>query len=165
MSQKRYPQENNPVWQHFTLLQHQGYMQAALQQAESALPTDVPVGALVLNADGAVVGRGYNHRERDNNPLGHAELMAISEAATALKDWRLNTCILYVTLEPCPMCANALLQARIGKVVFGAYDTLHGAAGSHSQVWRTCEVLVLGGVLQERCEQALKAFFKQTRKT
>lgn len=108
----------------------QPYMQEAIRLAKQAEGLgEIPIGAIVVK-DGQIIGRGYNRREVDKNPLGHAELMAIAEAAKRLGGWRLEGCQLYVTLEPCPMCAGAIVQARIKQVIYGAEDPKSGYAGS-----------------------------------
>ncbi len=104
-------------------------MEEALKEAVLSLPEDVPVGAVVVK-DGKIIGRGRNVREKDHSPSGHAEVRAIEAAAKSTGDWRLSGCDLYVTLEPCPMCAGLIRSARIRCVYFGAYDPEYGAAGS-----------------------------------
>jgi tRNA(adenine34) deaminase len=123
----------------------------------------VPVGALVLGPDGEVLARRHNERELRRDPVAHAELLAIQDAATALGDWRLTGCTVVVTLEPCPMCAGALLAARVGRVVFGAADPKAGATGS---LYNLCadprlnhEVEVVAGVRADECSAQLSAFF------
>lgn len=107
------------------------WMSLALDEARRAEGWgDVPVGAVVVDADGAVIGRGRNERELRTDPTAHAEVVALRDAARALGDWQLNGCTLVVTLEPCPMCAGAILASRIERVVFGAWDEKAGAAGS-----------------------------------
>lgn len=143
-------------------------MRAALDLAGSARASaDVPVGAVVLDGSGETVGRGRNTRERDHDPLGHAELMAIREAATALGTWRLDDCTLVVTLEPCAMCAGAVVQARLRRLVFGAYDDKAGAVGSLWDVVRDRRLShrpeVVAGVLADRSTDLLRAFFAQRR--
>ena len=106
-------------------------MRAALDQARAALASgDVPIGAVVLDADGSVVGRGHNVRERDGDPTGHAEMVAIRAAAEVVGEWRLNGCTLVVTLEPCTMCAGAIVLSRLERLVFATYDEKAGAVGS-----------------------------------
>jgi tRNA(adenine34) deaminase len=139
------------------------FMSQALQLArEAAALGEVPVGAVVV-VGGEVVGRGYNRREVDHDPLSHAELKAIAEAATKLKAWRLSQATLYVTLEPCTMCAGALVQARLGRLVFGAMDPKAGAVGSLYNLVRderhNHQVEVTGGVLEAECGSVLKEFF------
>lgn len=144
-------------------------MREALQLANSAASDgDVPVGAVVLNADLEVVGRGFNTRERDGNPMNHAEIIAISQAAAQLGSWRLDECTLVVTLEPCTMCAGAAVQARIAGIVFGAFDAKAGAVGSLWDVVRDRRlphrVVVTSGVLEQDCSEILSSFFSDKRK-
>jgi tRNA(adenine34) deaminase len=143
-------------------------MRAALAEARLALESaDVPIGAVVLDPDGAVVGRGHNVRERDGDPTGHAELVACRQAATARGGWRLTGCTLVVTLEPCTMCAGAVVLSRLDRLVFGAYDAKAGAVGSLWDVVRDRRLNhrpeVLGGVLADECESLLDDFFAHQR--
>lgn len=146
---------------------HQMYMQMALQQAEQAARSDeVPVGAVIVR-EGSIIAAAHNQREMLRDPTAHAEMIAITQAAEAVGGWRLEDCILYVTLEPCPMCAGAILQARIPVVVYGALDPKAGAVSSlyemlnDTRLNHRCEVV--SGVLQERCGQILTDFFRQRR--
>jgi tRNA(adenine34) deaminase len=127
----------------------------------------VPVGAVVLDAAGAVVGRGHNEREARADPTAHAEVVALRAAASARGAWRLDGCTLAVTLEPCTMCAGALVLARVDRLVFGAYDPKAGAAGSLWDVVRDRRLNhrpeVVGGVLEEECAQALRRWFEGLR--
>jgi tRNA(adenine34) deaminase len=139
-------------------------MRLALAEAVLALPTgDVPVGAIILDPDGAVIGRGHNEREAIGDPTAHAEVMAIREAARAVGEWRLSGCTLAVTLEPCTMCAGAIVLSRLDRVVYGAYDDKAGAAGSLWDVVRDRRLNhrpeVVPGVLADACASALTAFF------
>jgi tRNA(adenine34) deaminase len=143
-------------------------MRAALDEARVALGSgDVPIGAVVLDPSGAVVGRGHNVRERDGDPTGHAELVAVRQAAAALGEWRLTGCSLVVTLEPCTMCAGAIVLARLDRLVFGAYDAKAGAVGSLWDVVRDRRLNhrpeVLGGVLAEECAALVDDFFAHQR--
>lgn len=143
-------------------------MRLALTEAELALGTaDVPVGAVVLDRNGAVLGHGRNERERDGDPTAHAEIVAIRRAAAARGDWHLDETTLVVTLEPCPMCAGAILAARIPRVVFGAWDDKAGAAGSVHDLLRDRRLPhraeVVGGVLEEECAMLLRGFFRDAR--
>ena len=128
----------------------------------AALAGDVPVGALVVRGS-AVLGVGWNTREACNDPAGHAEIAALREAAQAAGDWRLEGCDLYVTLEPCTMCAGAIVASRVARVVFGAWDPKAGAAGSVRDVLRDARlnhrVEVVGGVREDECSRQLRAFF------
>jgi tRNA(adenine34) deaminase len=128
---------------------------------------DVPVGALILSADGEVIARGHNEREADHDPTAHAEIVAIRRAAADRQDWRLEDCTLVVTLEPCVMCAGAIVAARIGRVVFGAWDARVGASGSLYDVIRDARLgapaEVIGGVLEAECSAQLRTFFEARR--
>jgi len=139
-------------------------MGEALTVARSALTTgDVPVGAIVVNADGVVIGTGFNAREAHNDPTAHAEIVAIRNAAARLQKSRLDGCTLIVTLEPCAMCAGAIAQSRISQLVFGAWDEKAGAVGSAWDVLRDprsiFKVEVTSGVRENECAQLLKDFF------
>lgn len=140
-------------------------MRLALDVARIAPDTgDVPVGAIVINSDGVVIGKGFNEREANNDPTAHAEIIAIRNAATRLQKSRLDGCTLIVTLEPCAMCAGAIAQSRISKVVFGAWDEKAGAVGSVWDVLRDprsiFKVEVAAGVLEKECAELLTDFFK-----
>jgi tRNA(adenine34) deaminase len=140
-------------------------MRLAIDVAHSATDAgDVPVGALVINSDGIVIGRGFNEREAKNDPTAHAEVVAIRSAAARLQKSRLDGCTLIVTLEPCAMCAGAIAQSRISKVVFGAWDEKAGAVGSVWDVLRDprsiFKVEVQAGVLEAECAELLTNFFK-----
>jgi len=139
-------------------------MRDALAIARQAFAADdVPVGALIVNADGVVVGTGFNEREANNDPTAHAEIVAIRNAATRLQKSRLDGCTLIVTLEPCAMCAGAIAQSRISHLVYGAWDEKAGAVGSVWDVLRDprsiFKVEVTAGVLQAECAELLKEFF------
>ncbi|MFW2512825.1 nucleoside deaminase [Demequina sp. SO4-13] len=138
----------------------------ALAQSASAAG-DVPVGALVLDPDGAVLGRGFNHREIAHDPTAHAEILALREAAATRGTWRLDGCTLVVTLEPCAMCAGALLAARIPRLVIGAWDTKAGATGSQWDLVRDArigaKVEVISGVRAAESSSLLSAFFEGKR--
>ena len=128
---------------------------------------EIPVAAVVLDAAGRAIGWGGNRREADQQPLGHAELVALQQAARLRGDWRFNDCRLIVTLEPCPMCAGALVQARMGCVIFGASDLKRGGLGgtlnlaNHSSAHH--HMVVMGGVLASACSQQLEGWFRQRR--
>ena len=147
-------------------MEHEEYMRQALELARLAMAEgEVPVGCVIVR-DGAVVGRGRNRRETAQTALGHAELEAIAQACRTLGGWRLAGCALYVTLEPCPMCAGAIINARIPRVVFGAPDPKAGSCGSVTDLFAlpynhrpACE----GGVLEEECAQLLRDFFRALR--
>ncbi|WP_348981075.1 tRNA adenosine(34) deaminase TadA [Microcella alkalica] len=144
-------------------------MREALAEAVAALETDdVPVGAVVVDADGRVIGRGRNERERLADPTAHAEVVALRQAAAATGDWQLSGCSLVVTLEPCVMCAGAILSARIPRVVFGAWDDKAGAAGSVLDLLRERSLPirvdeVVGGVLADESAELLSRFFRGRR--
>ena len=139
-------------------------MREALRIAESALSAgDVPVGAIIVNKDGVIVGRGFNEREANNDPTAHAEIVAIRNAASRLQNSRLDGCTIIVTLEPCAMCAGAIAQSRITKLIFGAWDAKAGAVGSVWDVLRDprsiFKVEVTSGILENECAALLKDFF------
>lgn len=143
-------------------------MRFALEQAQLALAhDDVPVGAVVLGPDGAVLGLGHNDREGGGDPTAHAEVLALRAAAAAHGSWRLTGCTLVVTLEPCTMCAGAIVLARVDRVVFGADDPKAGAAGSLFDLLRDRRLNhrpeVVRGVLGQECAQVLRAFFEGRR--
>jgi len=140
-------------------------MRLALDVARIAPSTgDIPVGAIVINSDGVVIGKGFNEREANNDPTAHAEIVAIRNAASRLQKSRLDGCTLIVTLEPCAMCAGAIAQSRISKVIYGAWDEKAGAVGSVWDVLRDprsiFKVEVVSGVLEEECAALLTEFFK-----
>ncbi len=142
-------------------------MRAALAEAERALATnDVPVGAVAVHG-GAIIGRGYNRREADKDPTAHAEIIAIREAAAALGMWRLDDVTLYCTLEPCSMCAGAMVLARLPRLVYAAVDPKAGAAGSVIDIARhhrlNHHVHVDGGLFAEEAAELLRAFFRRLR--
>jgi tRNA(adenine34) deaminase len=143
------------------------WMRAALAEARQALHAgEVPVGTVILR-DGALLAAGGNQPIATHDPTAHAEIVALRAAGAALGNYRLDGCTLYVTLEPCVMCAQAIVLARIARVVFGAFDPRAGAAGSMTDVFRlpgqNHRVDVFGGVLSTECEQLLKAFFSDRR--
>lgn len=148
---------------------HQRWMQEALREAEKAFrEEEIPVGAVVVSPEqgGTIIGRGHNQREALNDPTAHAEIIAITAAANTLEDWRLEGCSLYVTKEPCPMCAGAIVNSRLSAVIFGCYDEEKGCCGS---LYQLCgdprfgrKIAVRGGVEEERSAALLQEFF-QTR--
>lgn len=144
-------------------------MELALAAAEKAWREhgDVPVGALILDAEGVVIAAGVNQRELHHDPTAHAEIVAIRAAGTKLDSWRLDGCTLVVTLEPCAMCAGAILQSRITRLVFGAWDEKAGAVGSVIDLLRDPRALskveVISGVLAERSSALLRQFFAESR--
>lgn len=143
-------------------------MGQALQLAAAAgAAGDVPIGAVVIGPDGEVLGEGYNVREVDHDPTGHAEIVALRAAARSLQRWRLDGCTLVVTLEPCAMCAGAASLARVDRIVLGAWDPKAGACGSVWDVVRDRHVLhrveVVGGVREAECSRLLVDFFEERR--
>jgi len=147
-------------------MEHEKYMQMALALAhEAAEQGEVPVGCVNVRG-GEIVGRGRNRREEKNAAASHAEMEAIAEANEALRSWRLDDCTLYVTLEPCPMCAGAILNARIPRVYFGARDAQFGACGGVMNLFMENfpnRPALVGGVLEEECQRELKIFFRKLR--
>ena len=148
--------------------EYDGWMGLALDEARAALATgDVPVGAVVVASDGAVIGRGRNAREARHDPTAHAEIEALRAAAAARGDWQLTDAVLVVTLEPCAMCAGAILSARLPTVVFGAWDEKAGAAGSVYDLLRDRRLPqraeVYAGVREAECAALLTEFFEQRR--
>lgn len=146
---------------------HELYMQQAFEMAlQAELENEVPVGAVIVHS-GRVIAAAYNQREQLKDPTAHAEMIAITQASNAVEDWRLEGCTLYVTLEPCPMCAGAIVQARIPNVVFGASDPKAGAAGSifnlldDKRLNHRCSIT--RGILGERSAELLTQFFQRQR--
>jgi tRNA(adenine34) deaminase len=147
---------------------HLHHMERALDEAARAAQEDeVPVGAVVVHPELGVIGCAHNMREQLNDPTAHAEMIAMTQAATALKSWRLEKCILYVTLEPCPMCAGGVVQARLPMVVYGCTDPKAGACHTLYQIASderlNHRAAVVGGVLADRCAAALTDFFRRKR--
>ena len=143
-------------------------MQQALALANQAATfDDVPVGALVVNDQGEIIGVGENLREKNNDPTAHAEIVAIKNAAQKIGNWRIDDLTMVVTLEPCAMCAGAIVQTRMKRLVFGAFDEKAGAVGSIWDVVRDARALtkieVISGVLEKECAQVLTNFFKGKR--
>ena len=158
-----------PPIQDESYLTHRHWMMRAVELAEAAGKAgEVPVGAVIVGPEGGVLAEAANRRERDKDPTAHAEILALRDAGKRLNSWRLHNCTLYVTLEPCPMCAGAIIQARLGLLVYGADDPKTGAvrsvlnlpdgAGSNH-----C-LPVLGGILESVCRQQLQAWFAQHRR-
>ena len=143
------------------------YMREAIRQAKKALALeDVPIGCVIVYED-RIIGRGYNRRNTDKNTLAHAELQAIKKASRKLGDWRLEGCTMYVTLEPCQMCAGALVQSRIDKVVIGSMNPKAGCAGSVLNLLQmeqfNHQVEIVTGVLGDECSAMLSDFFRELR--
>ena len=148
--------------------EYEEWMHRAIAEARLTAPSaDVPIGAVVLDTSGVTLGAGHNERELSGDPTAHAELLAIRAAAASIGSWRLDDLTLVVTLEPCAMCAGAILQSRIGRVVFGAWDEKAGAAGSVVDLLRERRmpnrVEVIGGVLEAECAALLREFFEARR--
>ena len=148
-------------------MDHEGYMRQALDLArEAAVRGEVPVGCIIVQGD-RVVGRGRNRREEKQHTQSHAEMEAIRQANEALGSWRLDECTLYVTLEPCPMCAGAILNARIPRVYYGARDREMGACGGVLNLFMEDfpqRPALVGGILEEECREVLTDFFRRLRK-
>lgn len=150
------------------MTQDEKYMKAAMKQAKKAAAIEeVPIGCVIVYED-KIIGRGYNKRNLKKNTLAHAEIIAMNRASKVIGDWRLEDCTMYVTLEPCPMCAGAIVQARIPKVVIGSMNPKAGCAGSVLNVLQTDgfnhQVEVETGVLGAECSEMLSSFFRELRK-
>lgn len=145
------------------------YMEYALALASRAAEEgEIPVGCVIADADGNIIGRGRNKREESHDATHHAEIEAIREACGSIGDWRLGGCTIYVTLEPCPMCAGAIINSRIKRVVFGAYDPKAGSCGSVNNLFSfpyNHSPEVEGGFMQDECALLLKRFFAELRRT
>lgn len=151
----------------FSLQPHDVWMRAALDLAGQAFAEgEVPVGAVIVHGE-RIIGTGYNQREQLRDPTAHAEMIAITQAAEELGSWRLTDCTLYCTLEPCPMCAGAIVQARISRVIYGTKDPKAGACHTLYQITNDSRLnhraVVMGGVLQDECRAILQEFFAQQR--
>ncbi len=148
---------------------HQQWMDKAISLAKQAgAQGEIPVGAIVIDPDGQILGTGENRKERDRDPTAHAEMLAIRAAARTRKDWHLTTCTLYVTLEPCPMCAGAIVQARIGTLVYGADDPKTGAIRTAIDIPNSVasfhrRLQVIAGIRELECQQLLQSWFQQHR--
>ncbi len=144
------------------------YMSKALEEAQKAFDIDeVPIGCVIVKDD-EIIARGYNMRNTNKNTLDHAEIIAINKACEVLGDWRLEGCQMYVTVEPCPMCSGAIVQSRLDKLVFGAFNKKAGFCGSILNVLQMDElnhkVEIENGVLEEECKEMMQSFFKNFRK-
>jgi len=150
-------------------VEHEKYMSLALElAAEAGRLGEIPVGCVIADSDGRIIGRGSNDRLRTRSALGHAELRAIDEACRTKGDWRLDGCTIYVTLEPCPMCTGAIINARIPTVVFGAREENYGSCGSVIDLFSENyghRPAVYSGVLKEQCAKLMEDFFRNLRKT
>ena len=149
-------------------MEHEKYMRLALELAQEASQSgEIPVGCVVVDGNGSIIGRGANTRERTRSALGHAELTAIDEACKQLGDWRLDGCTIYVTLEPCPMCTGAIINSRIPCVVFGAREENFGSCGSVIDLFSERyghRPAVYSGVLENECTTLITDFFRKMRK-
>ena len=148
--------------------EYEVYMLEALKEAELAAQEDEgPIGCVIVKDD-QIIARAHNQRDKSNNPLGHAETLAIKKASEVLNDWQLVGTELYVTIEPCLMCAGAIIQSRIGKVIYGAPDLKGGAFGSSLNVLDAKNINhrpeVVGGILEKECTEIIKSYFKSKRK-
>ena len=149
------------------MTQDEKYMRAAIREAKKAYALDeVPIGCVIVQ-NGKIIARGYNRRNTDKNTLAHAEIAAIKKASKKTGDWRLEDCTMYVTLEPCQMCAGAIVQSRLGKVVIGSMNPKAGCAGSVINLLQMKEfnhqVEMVKGVLEEECSTMLSTFFQELR--
>ncbi len=143
-------------------------MDEALIEAEKAYREDeVPIGAVIVDSSGVILSRAHNVKEKNYNPCGHAEILAITEAAKKLNNWRLINCSLFVTLEPCPMCLSAMIQARIGTLYFGAYDPKGGSLSLNYNLYKDEKLNhafpVVGGLRHFECSKVLSRFFREKR--
>lgn len=150
------------------MTEYEKYMKEAIRQAKKALALDeVPIGCVIVN-NGKIIGRGYNRRNTDKSTLAHAEIIAIRKASRIINDWRLEDCTMYVTLEPCQMCAGAIVQARIPRVVIGSMNPKAGCGGSVLNLLEEArfnhQAEVVRGVLEEECSTMLTDFFRELRK-
>ena len=148
-------------------MNHEAYMRRALELAQQCIPDgDVPVGCVIVSPDGTIVGEGRNRREADGLATAHAEVQAINMACKALNTWRLSDCTLYVTLEPCPMCAGAIINARIAEVRYGAREEKSGCCGSVLNLFEerfNHHPRIYGGLLLQECQALLIRFFEALR--
>ena len=149
------------------MTQDEIFMKEALKEAAKARKKDeVPIGAIIVH-NNKIIAKGHNLRETKNDALGHAEIIAIRKANKKLKSWRLVDCTIYITVEPCSMCAGAILQSRIGRIVYGTEDIKGGALGSSYNLFEQKNINhipeIEGGVLKEECSQIIKDFFKKKR--
>ena len=143
------------------------WMSSILRRSKEIGKVELPISSIILDERGRIIGRGVNRRNINKDPLGHAEIMALRQASLIKNDWRFNECIIITNLEPCTMCASALIQARMGKVIFGAYDKKRGGLGGsidlsmHKSSHHKMEVI--GGILEKECSQILQLWFKKLR--
>ena len=146
---------------------YRNWMKVVLRRAESVGELELPIAALIIDQKGRCIGRGTNKRQINKDPLGHAELIALKQAALLRQDWRFNDCIMLVNLEPCQMCAGALIQARMGKVIFAARDEKRGGFGGSIDLSKHKsahhKMKIYGGLLEEDSQKLLKLWFKKLR--
>ena len=148
-------------------LKYNNWMNSILKRSGEIGKVELPICSIILDERGRCIGRGVNSRNVDKDPIGHAEIMALRQASLIKNDWRFNECIIITNLEPCTMCASALIQARMGKVVFGAYDKKRGGLGGsidlskHESAHHKMEII--GGILEYECSQILKLWFNKLR--
>ncbi|MCS7022490.1 MAG: tRNA adenosine(34) deaminase TadA [Gemmataceae bacterium] len=164
-----WPRSGDAAWRQADHPFHVYHMELCLAEAAAAAAEDeVPVGAVIIHPERGVIASAHNQRERLQDPTAHAEMIALTQAANALKSWRLEQCILYVTLEPCVMCAGAAVNARLGMIVYGADDPKAGACRSLYQIpddkRLPHRLAVVGGVLAEQCAAVLSEFFRERRR-
>ena len=148
-------------------LEYSKWMNSVLRRSVEISKNELPISSIILDERGRCIGRGVNRRNINNDPLGHAEIMALKQASLIKDDWRFNECIIITNLEPCTMCASALIQARMGKVIFGAYDNKRGGLGGsidlskHKSSHHKMEIE--GGILESECSRILQLWFKKLR--
>lgn len=159
---------SSPLSTHPDYQRHCHWMQQAIALAEAAGQAgDVPVGAVVISPEGTLLAQAENRRERDRDPTAHAEILALRAAGRSLDSWRLEGCTLYVTLEPCPMCSGAIIQSRLGMLVYGVDDpktgTIRTVANFPDSVFSNHRLTVIGGILEAPCREQLQAWFRHRR--
>ncbi|OKH29251.1 tRNA adenosine(34) deaminase TadA [Chroogloeocystis siderophila] len=159
---------STPVIDHPEYLRHRQWMNSAIALAQAAgAANEVPVGAVIVDSQGNIIASAENRRERDKDPTAHAEILALRQAGQVLQNWYLSNCTLYVTLEPCPMCAGAIIQARLKLLVYGADDPKTGAIRTVANIPDSAcsyhRVTVIGGILESACRAQLQAWFARQR--
>jgi len=148
-------------------LNYSKWMNSLLKRSQEIANVELPICSVILDERGRCIGRGVNRRNTNKDPLGHAEIIALRQASLIKNDWRFNECIIITNLEPCTMCASALIQARMGKVIFGAYDKKRGGLGGsidlsmHKSAHHKMEII--GGILEDECSKILRLWFKRLR--
>ena len=150
-----------------TNLNHLKWMKSILRRSDEVGKVEIPVTAFIIDEKGRCIGRGSNKRETNNDPLGHAELIALRQAAWIKNDWRFNECSIIINLEPCTMCAAALIQARMGQVIYGAEDYKRGGFGGSIDLSKHesshHKMIVINGILEKECKKKIKMWFKKLR--